>query len=153
MNSFTGLLGPPRLSYFQIPVETFTDPFDCRGRPIVTRKAAFVKGRDEKPPLYYSRVCVRCVRAGCVRAPARIEDRRAVDHGSGVARTVFLHCFFCVEAAKKATQICRVRFWRELFSSEKAPFYGLFSFFSKIIKFFLKNLLTKHAGGCIMCPD
>ena len=53
MNLFTGLLGPPRLSYFQIPVETFTDPFDCRGRPIVTRMAAFVKGRGEKLTFIY----------------------------------------------------------------------------------------------------
>ena len=50
----------------------------------------------------------------------------------------------------------RRRFFRTspfFFTYEKSPFYGLFSFFSNFFKIFLKNLLTKHARGCIMCPD
>ena len=53
MNSLTGLLGPPRLSYFQIPVETFTDPYRLSGKHIVTRVLHFVKGRREKSHIYY----------------------------------------------------------------------------------------------------
>ena len=144
MNSFTGLLGPPRLSYFQIPVETFTDPFDCRGRPIVTRKAAFVKGRDEKPPLYYSRVCVRCVRAECVRAPARIEDRRAVDHGSGVAITVFLRCFFASERQEKQRRFAGFVFGENFFRPKKLHFTGFFHFFPKPSPHGMPAMLSEH---------
>ena len=91
------MLSPPRLSYFQIPVETFTDPYFPSGRPIVSRKAPFVKRPGEKSPFIYTctGVGVRASRSFTFCPPAA-KHSLPPQRGRGTAEAVEgATCFRC----------------------------------------------------------